>query len=426
MANPLQTALRHRDNASGACTPHVADAGERRPPSPRSRLRIAWLSSHAAKKVSCARSDASNTSYYCGLFFGLRALPDAEVRQALDLGSEKDARTREWADVGLLPMDCTMSTTNFDYCWRNVGVCGDPARSWRRHRCRDPPIAILLNKMFKSPIAKLNLVRNWSARARTVALFTVLPPAHSARQASIAGVPAFSLPYAVDANFGRHAPDPQGRGTRPEAIPTWRYAHDLGFSGGYARNDAKHYALRRDTIGNRSMQARLVESGVRLFLPKPGHFLPVSEYVSEIARTKLWLSTTEHPASGPQPEGDTVTTRYYEVLMSGRSLLLCDRSPQSYSSLGIREGVHAAMFNSSEEFYRQVVHYSRAENEPERLAMVAAARQLALEKHSWTVRATQLVQNLESALAQSPHGRSEARHRASTDADCPDSLGVSG
>ena len=281
-----------------------------------------------------------------------------------------------------------------------MGVCGSARPGSRaRYRCRDPPVAILLNKMFKSPIAKLNFVHNFSARARTVALFTVLPPAHTDRQSSIAGVPAFSLPYAVGESFGRHAPDSQAHGVEPKMGSTWHYAHDLGFSGGYARNDPKHYALRHETIGNRSMQKRLIDSGIRLFLPKPGQFLPVAQYASRVAHTKLWVSTTEHPASGPQPEGDTVTTRFYEVLMSGRSLLVCDRNPQSYAPLGIREGVNAAMFNSSEEFYRQAMYYTRTENEPERLAMVAAARRLALKQHSWRVRAMQFVQHLESALA---------------------------
>ena len=155
--------------------------------------------------------------------------------QTFDLGSKEDIRSREWADIGVLPMECTMSSTNLDYCWRNVGVCGSARPGSRaRYRCRDPPVAILLNKMFKSPIAKLNFVHNFSARARTVALFTVLPPAHTDRQSSIAGVPAFSLPYAVGESFGRHAPDSQAHGVEPKMGSTGT-AHDLGFSGGYAR-----------------------------------------------------------------------------------------------------------------------------------------------------------------------------------------------
>ena len=92
-------------------------------------------------------------------------------------------------------------------------------------------------------------------------------------------------------------------------------------------------------------------------------------------------------------------------MMSGRSLTLCDRSPQSYEHLGIVEGVHAAMFNSTAEFYGQVMYYTRPENERERMRMVASARQLALARHTWGHRARTFEEMLRGALTRA--GRKE-------------------
>ena len=64
----------------------------------------------------------------------------------------------------------------------------------------------------------------------------------------------------------------------------------------------------------------------------------VFEARGQIATTKIWVSTT-----GPDW---LVGTRYFEVLMSGTTLLLCNRPPKgswTYSGL-FRENVHVATF----------------------------------------------------------------------------------
>ena len=64
--------------------------------------------------------------------------------------------------------------------------------------------------------------------------------------------------------------------------------------------------------------------------------------------------------------------------------------------LGIVEGVHAAMFDSSDEFEDKVHYYLR--HEGERLAIVKAARELALSHHLWSHRATEVVGHIREAL----------------------------
>mmetsp|Transcript_33681 Transcript_33681/g.78812 ORF Transcript_33681/g.78812 Transcript_33681/m.78812 type:complete len:102 (-) Transcript_33681:63-368(-) len=96
----------------------------------------------------------------------------------------------------------------------------------------------------------------------------------------------------------------------------------------------------------------------------------------------MWLSTSE--------EGDTAGTRTYEVLVSGRALLLCDRNPAAYAPLGIVDGKHAVFFNTTEELVRLARFYS--EHEGRRKRIVENARQLALTRHLWKHRAVQMQQ----------------------------------
>ena len=103
------------------------------------------------------------------------------------------------------------------------------------------------------------------------------------------------------------------------------------------------------------------------------------------------------------------STRFYEVMISGRAMLLCDRNPAALDPLGIVEGVHAAMFNSSDEFERKVLYYTRPEHEAERRALVGAARALALQRHTWRMRGELMAREMRSTLSawRSKHGAAE-------------------
>ena len=82
--------------------------------------------------------------------------------------------------------------------------------------------------------------------------------------------------------------------------------------------------------------------------------------------------------------------------MSGRALLLCNRAPYAYAALGLVEGVHAAMFNTSEEALDVLLWYLR--HEDERLRLVANARRFVREHHLWSHRATELDELVREAV----------------------------
>ena len=212
--------------------------------------------------------------------------------------------------------------------------------------------------------------------------------AHRVRD--VTGVPTGFLPFAADERlFGTRA------GSRRA------YEHDFGFSGGWNRLSSR-YAMRREVLSAASL-ARLstltyddTHTPTRLFLPPAA--LPWLQYADAISSTKIWLATTEGAHLGP---------RFYEILLSGRAMLLCNRQPDAYAPLGIVEGVHAAMFNSTSEFEATLRYY--LSHEGERRAVVSAGRQLALARHTWSTRARDLVLDL-------PHAACHRRATAAVDA----------
>ena len=91
-----------------------------------------------------------------------------------------------------------------------------------------------------------------------------------------------------------------------------------------------------------------------------------------IGASKVWFSTT-----GP---ADLVGTRYYEVMLTGTTLLACNR----FDYLGLfKEDEHCIMFDSVEELAEKVKYYTDPSNESERMKIVNAAYDLAINNHTW-------------------------------------------
>ena len=89
-------------------------------------------------------------------------------------------------------------------------------------------------------------------------------------------------------------------------------------------------------------------------------------------------------------------------------MLLCDRNVHAFGPLGVVEGVHAAMFNSTKEFEQKALYYTQPEHEAERSSIVAAARALALDRHMWNQRAVQFVSAIHTAVKAWRHNHRRA------------------
>ena len=114
-------------------------------------------------------------------------------------------------------------------------------------------------------------------------------------------------------------------------------------------------------------------------------------YARTLAATKVWVSTT-----GPS---ELVGTRYFEVLASGTTLLLCNvpASPSVYDGL-FEDGVHVVTFRDTSELREKVLFYLA--HEGARRKIVQAAHALATSLHTWGARARFISHVAERALDQ--------------------------
>ena len=108
------------------------------------------------------------------------------------------------------------------------------------------------------------------------------------------------------------------------------------------------------------------------------HTTSLSYYIRSMAESKMWFSTLSQGLLLPQ--------RTFEVLASGRAVLLMNRPTDPRITTGIlTEGEDCVMFNTTEELVAKVVYY--ATHEDERLVIVSNALKRARQGHYWSHRA---------------------------------------
>ena len=334
-------------------------------PADRQLLRVAVLRYHP--NTSYVQNCGDQVGYACQFLLMLKTT--ANVTSVPLFGAtEAEADARSAADVLVLPHWCTINRNMLpEWCLNDKYLRDD-----------DPPLIVVLNKVFEAQTTKLALLRRHRARI-------LLAVAHTPKVAMLENqsrVPTIFLPYGAAVEFGAQS------GNSSVA-----FDFDFGFSGGHTSRNTR-YAFRRQVLGNKSLYA-LAGAGLRLRKTKMktfsvGYFKTPEAYIQALATTKVWLATTELP--------DHVSTRFFEVLISGRSLLLCDRNAEAYAPLGIVEGVHAAMFNSSAEFSAQVQYYANPVHETERQAMVMAGSALVTGQHTWVHRGRELLRHIRHAF----------------------------
>lgn len=105
----------------------------------------------------------------------------------------------------------------------------------------------------------------------------------------------------------------------------------------------------------------------------------LESYARRLNRARAWLSTT-----GP---ADLVGTRYYEVMATGTTLLVCNRFDKVYDGI-IEEDKHCIMFGSVEELEEKLLYYL---NNPEKMSLILEeAKKHTLENHTWEHRANKI------------------------------------
>ena len=310
----------------------------RHPPNVTTRLRILWLENYLDCRV---------WTYYCDL---RRAM--AELHTLISI-HEAYATPPSLIVVG--PRVAT-----------GVASAASPL-GVMRSRFANVPLAVVHNKLYDDPrefTGDFAEKMKWTRALGAAVGFTWLRTRHAECTAT-SGVPFYWRPFGVDAKtYGAYAVSPP---LKPLPQP-----YDVGFSG--AAN-AK-YPVRLQAL---AAIERMADLKAYISSWTNGTLLNRKGYVKQLAATKIWISTT-----GPE---QIVGTRYFEVLASGTTLLLCNRpkNPRVYDGL-FEDGTHMATFNGTADLEAKVRHYLA--HGDERMRIVRAARALVLSAHTWTHRAS--------------------------------------
>jgi len=149
------------------------------------------------------------------------------------------------------------------------------------------------------------------------------------------------------------------------------YEFDFGFTGIVRPEQTENWRYKvYSTLKDKSLWG----DSVRIYFTDHHHD-NLEDYAKRICTSKIWFSTT-----GP---ADLVGTRYYEVMLTGTTLLACNR----FDYLGLfEEDKHCIMFDSVEELADKVKFYSDPKNEKSRMTIIENAYNLSLESHTWTNR----------------------------------------
>jgi len=201
----------------------------------------------------------------------------------------------------------------------------------------------------------------------------------------ITGIPFEFLPFAVDPNMFK---DYGYTGEK----------NDLAFSGGLGHpqpppeGQGWSHLLRREIVG-KGQDPEFSSDWENIKYDFTNHRHDSDEdYAKRLNTAKIWLSTT-----GPV---DIVGTRYYEVMATNTTMLLCnkaksywcfndeghreDRGVNVYDGL-FEEDKHYVGFETYDDFMEKLHYYK--ENEDERQKIVSQAYDHVLANHTWTHRA---------------------------------------
>ena len=366
----MQRAQRWRlDAAAGLLS---FDAALDEPPP---RLRVLWIENSL---------DCRMWAYYCDIKAAMARLHEVCIPHGREL-------CRGTADKPFIP-DIAVVGARYSI---NINAEDDPVGFDRVHFSR-LPLLVLQNKMYvpngwREIVGNVTAKLGWVRAAGASAAFTWLT--QHRRFTRVSGVPHHWMPFGVD--LGRYSVQPGAFGA--EAQP-----FDVGFTGA---SGADKYPLRNAML--RELQSMNVsgffgtwqQTALNRQDPRSWKAGDHSAYAKQIARARIWLSTT-----GPS---HIVGTRYFEILASGTTLLMCNRPPPGewvYDGL-FEDGVHVVMFDGVQDLRSKVLYY--LSNETERRRVVTAALEQTVRIHSWDARARFITRVAKAAIR---------RHQLNSDA----------
>ncbi|KAL1500451.1 hypothetical protein AB1Y20_013108 [Prymnesium parvum] len=381
---PLSAAERHAiDHAHGLLSFDELDAFQPR------RLHVLWIEN---------KLDCRIWGYYCDIRDAMARLHTlCTSLQSCRGGRDGKKGTHAGADFAVIGPRYSINV-----------MTDDDSVGFNRSALDRLPLFVIQNKMYvpqgwREIVGDVSAKLSWVRAAGASGAFTWLTKHHEFTRRS--GVPHHWFPFGVNVEkFSRF----RGKFTQ---------SFDVGFTGA---SGADKYPSREAVLRELKMMNINLYSGTwsQTSLNRADNRSwqagTHDEYVRRLADSKMWVSTT-----GPDL---LVGTRYFEVMASGTTLLLCNRPNSSLSgshqvsgSRWVYDGLfeeneHVAMFGSLSELRAKVNYF--LQNEEERRRIVRNALALVESRHSWDARARFITILAERAIREAANLSSPPLYRA--------------
>ncbi len=220
---------------------------------------------------------------------------------------------------------------------------------------------VILNKEYTALEEKLE----WIKESNFNAAFTVH---HDFKEyENITNTKFYHLPFAANPELFKNYNE------------EFNYEYDFGFTGIIRPEQTENWRYKVHS----TLKDTDIWGDTRIYFTDHHHD-SLTDYAKRICTSKIWFSTT-----GP---ADLVGTRYYEVMLTGTTLLACNR----FDYLGLfEEDKHCIMFDTVEELAEKVKFYSDPTNEEKRMEIVKNAYDLSINNHNWKARGRIMSQAME-------------------------------
>lgn len=287
-------------------------------------------------------SNSGYCSYYGEIFYALREVFDIEHKNFVP------RTTSEFHEYDIV------------FLGHGHTNCGGRKKPRPLTRNSDVKLFPILNKEYSN----LNNKLNWIKKMQPTAGLTVHHDIH--RYTEYTGFPFHRIMWSANQtqfkNYGGE------------------YKHDLFFSGVTRPEQTEN--LRGRVLSNldRLSNYKLFVNSRTCKTNFKGTIFSDDEYSKYLSSSKICLITT-----GP---ADLVGTRYFEVMATNRSLILCNRvGVNIYEDIMI-DGHNCVMFSDEDEFFEKATYY--LENEDERMKIVNQAYDHFINSQTWHHRAKQV------------------------------------
>lgn len=231
------------------------------------------------------------------------------------------------------------------------------------------PLYIILNKEYQDLDKKLNWIKSINPSPKKI--FTVH---HDFKKyMEYTNIPTHRIMWSANENIFKKYDD--------------IYKYDLFFSGVIRPEQTDNM---RGKIYNKLDKLNKYKLLINASFYQNNKFLKKSknfsneEYAMNINHSKIVLTTT-----GP---ADLVGTRYFELMASNKSLILCNRMPENIYDDVVIDKFNCIMFDDENDFVEKCKYYLN--NEEERIKIVNQAYKYFLEKHTWDHKVNNLIENL--------------------------------